>query len=102
MTLELHRHEVVGLIGPNGAGKTTLVNVVTGFDFPTSGTVSLEGEDITSWPAHRRGRAGLARTFQHGHLFRGLSVRENVEVAALGSGAGAGEASRRADRLLGL
>jgi len=102
VTLELHRHEVVGLIGPNGAGKTTLVNVVTGFDFPTSGTVSLEGEDITSWPAHRRGRAGLARTFQHGHLFRGLSVRENVEVAALGSGAGAGEASRRADRLLGL
>ena len=102
MTLELHRHEVVGLIGPNGAGKTTLVDVVTGFDFPTSGTVSLEGEDITSWPAHRRGRAGLARTFQHGHLFRGLSVRENVEVAALGSGAGAGEASRRADRLLGL
>ena len=84
MTLELHRHEVVGLIGPNGAGKTTLVNVLTGFDSPTSGTVQLAGEDVTSWTPHRRGRAGLARTFQHSRSFAALSVRENVEVAALG------------------
>jgi len=102
VSLLLDRHEVVGLIGPNGAGKTTLVNVVTGFDFPTSGRVELAGQDITSWPAHRRGRAGLARTFQHGHLFSGLSVRENVEVAALGSGAGPREARRRASDLLEL
>ncbi len=100
VTLELGRHEVVGLIGPNGAGKTTLVNIVTGFDSPTSGSVELEGRDITAWPAHRRGRAGLARTFQLGHLFRGLSVRENVEVAALGVGAGAREARRRTKELL--
>jgi branched-chain amino acid transport system ATP-binding protein len=100
VTLELARHEVVGLIGPNGAGKTTLVNVVTGFDYPTSGRVELAGRDITAWPPHRRGRAGLVRTFQHGHLFRGLSVRENVEVSALGSGAGPREARRRADELL--
>ena len=100
MTLELHRHEVVGLIGPNGAGKTTLVNVITGFDFPSAGTVELAGSEITGWPAHRRGRAGLARTFQHGHLFAGLSVRENVEVAALGSGARPREARLRADELL--
>ena len=85
--LELHRHEVVGLIGPNGAGKTTLVNVITGFDFPTSGSVALADELITSWSPHRRGRAGLARTFQHSRSFGSLSVRENVEVAALGSGA---------------
>ena len=102
MTLELHRHEVVGLIGPNGAGKTTLVNVLTGFDFPTSGTVELEGRDVTSWSPHRRGRVGLARTFQHSRSFGGLSVRENVEVAALGSGAGPREARRRADSLLEL
>jgi branched-chain amino acid transport system ATP-binding protein len=100
VTLELARHEVVGLIGPNGAGKTTLVNVMTGFDFPTSGRVELAGRDVTSWPPHRRGRAGLVRTFQHGHLFRGLSVRENVEVSALGSGARPREARRRADGLL--
>ena len=90
----------MGLIGPNGAGKTTLVNLLTGFDYPTEGTIELEGQDITSWPPHRRGRAGLARTFQHARLFRGLSVRENVEVAALGVGAGAREARRRADDLL--
>ena len=102
MTLELHRHEVVGLIGPNGAGKTTLVNVLTGFAFPSAGTVELEGRDITSWSPHRRGRIGLARTFQHSRSFSGLSVRENVEVAALGSGARPREARRRADRLLEL
>jgi branched-chain amino acid transport system ATP-binding protein len=102
VTLELHRHEVVGLIGPNGAGKTTLVNVVTGFDFPTTGTVELAEDDITSWSPHRRGRAGLTRTFQHSHQFGGLSVRENVEVAALGSGARVREARRRADELLEL
>jgi ABC-type branched-subunit amino acid transport system ATPase component len=102
VTLELHRHEIVGLIGPNGAGKTTLVNVLTGFDFPTTGRVELAGRDITSWSPHRRGRIGLARTFQHSRSFATLSVRENVEVAALGSGAGPGEARRRADTLLGL
>jgi branched-chain amino acid transport system ATP-binding protein len=99
--LELGRHEVVGLIGPNGAGKTTLVNLITGFDFPTTGRIELEEREITRWPPHRRGRAGLARTFQHGHAFRGLTVRENVEVAALGVGASARVARRRADTLLG-
>ena len=102
VTLELHRHEVVGLIGPNGAGKSTLVNVMSGFDFPTSGSVELEGEEVTRWRAHRRSRAGLARTFQHSRSFRALTVRENVEVAGLGVGAGAREARRRADELLEL
>jgi branched-chain amino acid transport system ATP-binding protein len=102
VTLELRRHEVVGLIGPNGAGKSTLVNVLTGFDRPDTGSVELEGREITGWSSHRRARAGLARTFQHSRSFGGLSVRENVEVAALGVGAGSREARRRADRLLGL
>jgi branched-chain amino acid transport system ATP-binding protein len=99
--LELGRQEVVGLIGPNGAGKTTLVNVITGFDFPTTGSVELEDREITRWSPQRRGRAGLARTFQQGHAFRGLTVRENVEVAALGVGASGREARARAGRLLG-
>jgi branched-chain amino acid transport system ATP-binding protein len=102
VTLEVHRHEVVGLIGPNGAGKSTLVNVMTGFDRPTNGSVELGDDDVTGWTAHRRARAGLARTFQHSRSFRGLSVRENVEVAALGVRAGPREARRRADELLGL
>ena len=100
VTLELARGEVVGLIGPNGAGKSTLVNVLSGFDRPDEGTVELEGQDVTRWSPHRRGRKGLARTFQHAHAFRGLSVRENVEVAALGVGAGARAAAGRADALL--
>jgi branched-chain amino acid transport system ATP-binding protein len=102
VTFELHRHEVVGLIGPNGAGKSTLVNVLTGFDYPDQGTVELEGRDITRWTPHRRGRSGLARTFQHSRSFRGLSVRENVEVAALGTGTGARASRRRATELLDL
>jgi branched-chain amino acid transport system ATP-binding protein len=102
VTLQLGRAEVVGLIGPNGAGKSTLVNVLTGFDRPTTGTVELEGRDVTRWRPNRRGRAGLARTFQHSHAFRALSVRENVEVAGLGAGAGGREARTRAAELLDL
>ncbi|HZT53577.1 MAG TPA: ABC transporter ATP-binding protein [Gaiellaceae bacterium] len=102
VSLELRPGEVVGLIGPNGAGKSTLVNVLSGFDRPTRGRVLLEGHDVTRWPAHRRGRHGLARTFQHSHAFRALSVRENVEVSALGAGASARAAARRAEELLDL
>ncbi len=100
--LTVHRHEVVGLIGPNGAGKSTFVNLVTGFDRPTAGSVLLDDVDITTWPAHRRVRAGLARTFQHGHTFGALSVQENVEVAALGVGASARTARQRGTELLEL
>jgi len=102
VTLEVHRHEVVGLIGPNGAGKSTLVNVMTGFDRPTTGTVELGGRDVTAWPPHRRARAGLARTFQHSRSFRSMTVQENIEVAALGVRSGPGEARRRADELIAL
>jgi branched-chain amino acid transport system ATP-binding protein len=100
VTLELHRHEVVGLIGPNGAGKSTLVNIVTGFDLPDEGVIELEGRDITRWRPHRRGRHGLARTFQHNRSFRALSVRENVEVSALGAGMSPRAARQRAAALL--
>ena len=100
VSLELHRREVVGLIGPNGAGKSTLVNVLTGFDSPTSGRVLLGPRDVTRWSSHRRARNGIARSFQHSRSFRGLSVRENVEVSALGTRAGPHEARRRTDTLL--
>ena len=102
VSLELRPEEVVGLIGPNGAGKSTLVNVLSGFDRPTEGRVLMEDRDVTGWSAHRRGRHGLARTFQHSHAFRGLTVRENVEVSALGVGASGRKAARRTQELLGL
>jgi branched-chain amino acid transport system ATP-binding protein len=102
LSLDLRVGERIGLIGPNGAGKSTLVNLMTGFDLPTSGTVELDGREITDWSPHRRARSGLARTFQHSKSFRDLTVRENIEVAALGVGAGPGEARARADELLPL
>ena len=76
--------------------------MLSGFDFPTAGSVELAGRRVTGWSAHRRARAGLARTFQHSRSFRELTVRENVEVAALGVGAGPRKARRRADDLLEL
>ena len=100
LSIALEPNEVLGLIGPNGAGKTTLVNVLTGFERPSEGRVLLAGADITRWPPHRRGRAGLARTFQGVRLFRALSVIENMEAAAVGSGLARQAAERRATAIL--
>jgi branched-chain amino acid transport system ATP-binding protein len=100
VSFDLRRDQVTGLIGPNGAGKTTLVNMMSGVDFPDSGRIELNGEDITSWTAEKRAHAGLARTFQHGHLFDRLSARENVALGALGVGARRVAADATADELL--
>ena len=93
---------VVGLIGPNGAGKTTMLNTVTGVVAATQGRFSLDGEDIAGLAPHRLARLGLARTFQNLRLFAALSVRENVEVAALAGVRSARRAEARAAGLLGL
>jgi ABC-type branched-subunit amino acid transport system ATPase component len=74
----VRRGHVVGLIGPNGAGKSTVLNCLTGVDTATSGTVLLHGEDVTSWPVHKRARHGMGRTFQLQRLFPTLTVAENV------------------------
>lgn len=86
VSVSMGRHEVFGLIGPNGAGKTTMVNVLTGFQKPTEGTILLGGKAVTRLGPHRRVRMGLARTFQAVRLFRDMTVLENLEVAAIGGG----------------
>ena len=72
------------ILGPNGAGKTTLFGLVSGSIRPTAGTVELFGRDVTNLPAPRRTRLGLARTFQTSRVFGGLSVADNLYLAALG------------------
>ncbi|MEI6845265.1 MAG: ABC transporter ATP-binding protein [Actinomycetes bacterium] len=80
----LSEGEIVGLIGPNGAGKSTLVNVITGFQATSEGSVSLDGIDLIGVVSHRRAHAGITRTFQSVRLFSGLSVFENLVASALG------------------
>ena len=78
---DLPAGEVRALIGPNGAGKTTFVGMLSGRIPASAGTVSFDGRDITSLPAHRRIRAGMAYTFQITSVFSRLPVAENVALA---------------------
>jgi branched-chain amino acid transport system ATP-binding protein len=83
VSFSVGRGEIVGLIGPNGAGKTTLFNVVSGYYTPTRGKVVFDGKDVTGRPPYALAARGIGRTFQVVKPFPGLSVLENVLVAAL-------------------
>ncbi len=80
--LTVEQGEFRSVIGPNGAGKTTLFNCITGALTPSEGTVTFDGEDVTDLPPHRRVRRGMGRSFQITNVFGGLTVRENVRLAA--------------------
>jgi branched-chain amino acid transport system ATP-binding protein len=82
--LRLQAGTIHGVIGPNGAGKTTLFHLLSGFLRPSSGTIRLDGQDITGSPAHRVSRLGMARTFQNIRLFGDLPVIDNVKVGLQG------------------
>jgi branched-chain amino acid transport system ATP-binding protein len=98
VSLTVPAGEIVGLIGPNGAGKTTMFNVLTGLQGVRDGRVLYRGTDISRWPPHRRGRAGIARTFQRLALFTRMTVHDNL-VAAWESSHPAGVLGRgRAER----
>lgn len=81
VSLAIRRGTITGLIGPNGAGKTTLFNMVAGALKPTSGTVTLDGADVTGSPPEALFTRGLARTFQIPRPFRRMSVLENLLMA---------------------
>ena len=77
VSLHLRAGEILGLVGPNGAGKTTLVDLISGAQTASAGTLTLRGNRL-SGPASKRARAGLARTFQYPQLALELSVRDNL------------------------
>lgn len=83
-TLGVSRGSITGLIGPNGAGKSTLVGLISGSARVDEGVVRFNGKDITNAPAYRVARAGLMRTYQMSSEFGGLTVMENLLVAAPG------------------
>jgi branched-chain amino acid transport system ATP-binding protein len=100
VSLTLEPSEIVGLIGPNGAGKTTLVYVLSGFQKPSAGDVSLDGRRFADTTPDDFARAGIARTFQAVRLFKGLSVSENLEVSLTANGLSRRRARERAKALL--
>jgi branched-chain amino acid transport system ATP-binding protein len=81
VTLAIERGTIHAIIGPNGAGKTTLFAMLSGFIAPTSGTIHLDGRDITGLPPHAIARLGIVRSFQINSIFTHLSVLDNVKVS---------------------
>ena len=82
VSLEVAEGELLGIIGPNGAGKTSLFNLFSGLYRPTSGSIHLNGVDITHQPTFLRTREGIGRTFQVSSVFPLLTTFENVRLAA--------------------
>jgi branched-chain amino acid transport system ATP-binding protein len=83
VSLELPRQQITGLIGPNGAGKTTLFNLLVGVHRPSSGSVILDGTDITTLKPHKIAALGMTKTFQNVALFSDETVIDNILTGAL-------------------
>jgi len=81
VTVRLRRGEAVGLLGPNGAGKTTTFYMIVGLVRPDTGSISLDGQDITNLPMYRRARLGIGYLPQEASVFRGLNVEQNIMAA---------------------
>jgi lipopolysaccharide export system ATP-binding protein len=81
VSIRVNRGEAVGLLGPNGAGKTTTFYMIVGLVKPDTGSISLDGSDITGLPMYRRARLGIGYLPQEASVFRGLNVEQNVMAA---------------------
>ena len=82
VSFDVKEHDVLGLIGPNGSGKTTIMNLISGALSVSSGTISMQSRRLSSLPAYKISRAGVARTFQLVRILPGLSIVENVMAGA--------------------
>jgi branched-chain amino acid transport system ATP-binding protein len=96
VSFSVPKGQALGIIGPNGAGKSTLFNLITGNFAPDAGTITLMGRDVTRLPAMERVRMGVGRSFQIPQPFEGMTVYENLAVAA-SFGRGQPEAAGVAD-----
>jgi branched-chain amino acid transport system ATP-binding protein len=83
VSFELAREQITGLIGPNGAGKTTLFNLLVGLYRPSSGSITLDGTDITTFKPHKVAALGMTKTFQNVALFPDETVLDNILTGAL-------------------
>ncbi len=88
-SFEVEEGTITGLVGPNGAGKSTAIDLISGFLEPDAGAIRFAGRDIQGWPAYRVARRGLVRTFQASRVWPGLTVMENMLLAAPDAGRGA-------------
>jgi branched-chain amino acid transport system ATP-binding protein len=86
--LDIASGERRAVLGPNGAGKSTLFNLIAGADIPAEGNIELFGSDVTGLGARQRTRMGLSRTFQTSRLLTGLTVEDNLYLAAIGVAGG--------------
>ena len=109
MSFDLHPGEIVGLIGPNGSGKSTVMSLIMGITRANSGTIKLDGVNITGWPAHRIARSGVSIVFQHARPLQRQTVLENVKLALLpnsllrlATAASVGERAREIAESVGL
>ena len=100
VSLYLKRGEVVGLLGPNGAGKTTTFYMLVGFIRQDSGSVILDGEDISGYPMYLRSRKGIGYLPQEPSIFRRLTVRENIRAVLEFTGMSEEEISRRTEEII--
>jgi lipopolysaccharide export system ATP-binding protein len=100
VSLDIHSGEVVGLLGPNGAGKTTCFYMIVGLVPVDGGTITLDGDDVTHRPIHRRARMGLSYLPQEPSIFRKLTVEENVRAVLELQDFESAEIDERLDALL--
>ncbi len=100
LSLSVRSGETVGLLGPNGAGKTTTFYMMAGLLKPESGSISLDGEDISRLPMYQRARRGISYLPQESSIFRKLTVRENLKAVLEIKGVPQAEIGDRVEALL--